>query len=69
MIETVEDPHEGGFAGPILPQEGMNFAPAQGKIDPIIGEQGAKPFANTSHLNGGGRIIVLHRRFTFLQPL
>ena len=44
--KSVEDPHEGRFAGPVLPDYGMDLTAIDGERDILIGPQGSEAFAD-----------------------
>jgi hypothetical protein len=52
--------HEGGFAGAVLSDEGVNFAGHDGEGDAIEGEGSAEAFADVAHFEaryGGGSMV------------
>ena len=50
VIEAVEDAHQRGLARAVFAQQGVNFARGQGKIDVVVGHQGAKALGDPVHL-------------------
>jgi hypothetical protein len=53
-VKTVQDLHERTFAGPVLPQQGMDLAAADFKIDVVIGQHAWKRFGNGPQGDQGG---------------
>ncbi len=37
-IQAVEDVHQGGLAGAVLPQDGQNFTLVEGQVNVVIGQ-------------------------------
>ena len=70
LVEAVQDVHQGGFAGAILPQQGMDLALLEGQVDMIIGQhtgetlgdvravQGQEPWALG---NQAGNAVIVYR--------
>jgi hypothetical protein len=43
-VKAVKHLHQGAFPGPVFPEKGVNFAPADFQVDPVIGQDAGKPF-------------------------
>ena len=48
--EAVEDVHQGGFAGPVLAEQGVNFAPPQIEVDMVVGDYAGVVLGDAPHL-------------------
>ena len=42
LVQAIQDVHQGGFAGAIFPQQGMDLALFQGQVDMVIGQHAAE---------------------------
>ena len=56
LVETVEDVHEGGFAGAVLAQEGVDLARLDGHIDVIVRRERPEALRDSTQLE----LHVLH---------
>ena len=55
--EPVDHVHQRRLAGAVLAQEGVNLAPADGQIDPVVGTQRAVGLDDAAKVEGGGRAV------------
>ena len=55
--ETVEDVHQGGLAGAVLPEKGVDLALPQVEVDVVVGDDTGVALGDAPHLKlrGGGR--------------
>jgi hypothetical protein len=62
-VEPVQYVHEGGFAGTVFTQQGMDLTSVNRDIDPVIGRKIAEFFHDIDHLNGfTGKINKIQTR-------
>ena len=47
-VEPVEDRHQRRLTGPVLAEEGMDFALAEVEVDPVVGNDGTEPLRNSA---------------------
>jgi len=47
-----EDVHEGGFAGAVLADDGVNLAASNLKIDTVVGENAGELLRDPAHFHG-----------------
>jgi hypothetical protein len=52
-VEPGQDAHQRRFAGPVLSDQGMDFAPGRLEIDVIVGHHRAKALADVAHGDRG----------------
>ena len=50
LIQAIQLAHEGAFAGPVLAQQGVNFARLHVKIHAVIRQHDRKAFDDADHL-------------------
>ena len=52
--EPIQDVHQGGLAGPVLTEQGVDLARTQVEIDRVVGEDAWIPLGDPAHLKHGG---------------
>jgi hypothetical protein len=55
-VEAVEDLHEGGFAGAVLAEQGVDFAGGDGERDGVVGEDAREALGDVDELERGGQV-------------
>jgi hypothetical protein len=51
--EPVEDVHQGGLAGPVLAQQGVDLTGPHVEVDAVIGDDARVPLGDAAHLERG----------------
>ena len=51
VIQPEQDVHQGRLAGAVFTQQRVNLAPANGKLDAIVGHDTGKPLDDPPHLD------------------
>ena len=59
--QPVEDVHQGGLAGTVLTEQGVDLARAHGKVDVVVGQDAGVALGDAAHLEGR-RLYVLSSR-------
>ena len=53
--QPVQDVHEGGLAGPVLAEQGVDLAGAQVEVDVVVGEHARIALRDAAHLERRNR--------------
>ena len=66
-VDPEQDVHQGGLAGPVLPEQPEDVAARQRQVDAVVGLHGAEPLGDAAHLEEGGALHIgsfrrAHRR-------
>ena len=60
--EAVENVHQGGLAGAVLPEQGMDLAGTDIEVDPGVGDDARIPLGDPTHLERGRADDLCHHR-------
>ena len=55
LLHAVEDLHQGGLAGAVLADEGVDGAAADGDVDVVVGDDAGEALGDAVQFDGGGR--------------
>ena len=60
-MESVENLHQGAFAGAVLAQQGVNLARFDGQVNVVVGHDSGESLDDLPHREGGQMLLLKER--------
>jgi hypothetical protein len=57
VVDAVEDVHQGGLAGTVLAQQGVDFPGAHGQVHVVVGQDAGEALDDAAHLHRRNRCV------------